>query len=157
MATRTQIRYEVMPRYSGGSPAMVDKATAERIADQERKAYVAYSNGWYGVEGKAKADKEGLDGIVVTSRDGRSYTDHLTGTDYGNMPYSAIRRPNQLTVSRYRSTVYVWHRRRLLLEEPVNKARSLEGVVIRTLRETYPKDIGIQDAMNLWQAREEIR
>lgn len=56
--------YNVRPRYTPGSPAMVDAATAARVARQEKAGYEDALSGVYGVELQTRAQNEGLRGIV---------------------------------------------------------------------------------------------
>lgn len=86
--------YNVNPRYTSGSPAMVDRETAERVAAEEREAYSAHITGIYGEPRRAMADREGLSGIVehvmqecrqLSGRgwlDGSLVHDVLTGEKY---------------------------------------------------------------------------
>lgn len=55
--------YHVYPRYTPGSPAMVDVATAERVARQEREAFADCDI--LGMENK------GLSGIVLAKKEAR--------------------------------------------------------------------------------------
>ena len=74
--------YSVTPRYSGGSPAMVDQSTALRVVQDERGEYEAALSGIYGAEKKARAEREGLDFIVVCMderRDRWDVADAITG------------------------------------------------------------------------------
>lgn len=56
--------YNVEPRYTGGSPAGVDEATALRVALQERDSYLYIIKGFEGDERKERANKLGLSFIV---------------------------------------------------------------------------------------------
>lgn len=58
--------YRVAPRYTPGSPALVDRATAERVAREERAAYDRILSGRYGAHAETIADAKarGLGGIV---------------------------------------------------------------------------------------------
>jgi hypothetical protein len=58
--------YEVIPTYSGGSPAQVDEATARRVAFQEKEAYERYVSGFYGEEERERAEIRGLGNIVFS-------------------------------------------------------------------------------------------
>ncbi len=60
--------YYVKPRYTPGSPGMVDRLTADRVADEERAGYEYAVQGTYGEEMKLKAEALGLSGIVETRR-----------------------------------------------------------------------------------------
>jgi hypothetical protein len=61
---RNAIHFDVMPRYSCGSPAMVSEAQALKVVQDERSAYVRVTEGMYGAEAKAAAYRMGLYGIV---------------------------------------------------------------------------------------------
>lgn len=54
---------QVAPRYTPGSPGMVDRSTAERIATEERAAYQRALEGVYGEQDRSKALLMGLRGI----------------------------------------------------------------------------------------------
>jgi hypothetical protein len=56
--------YHVAPRYTGGSPAMVDEATAERVAKQEKQSIEYVLQGVEGETNKARAERLGLRGIA---------------------------------------------------------------------------------------------
>src|SRR5262245_50457146 len=73
--------YEVAPRYTPGSPALVEPGTAARVAEHERKSYLTARAGIYGSEEQARAERLGLAGIVWSWRQaGRLIlaVDHLT-------------------------------------------------------------------------------
>jgi hypothetical protein len=61
---RAQGHYDVHPRYSCGSPAMVPEHTARGVAEDERRAYEAALTGFYGEAEQEKAKQLGLAGIV---------------------------------------------------------------------------------------------
>lgn len=70
--------YHVAPRYTPGSPALVDVTTAMRVADEEKAAYEWLVNNPGAMpEDDAKAKKLGLKGIVE-ARDGLKVLDVLT-------------------------------------------------------------------------------
>lgn len=75
--------YQVSPRYTAGSPAQVDAATAQRVKEQEVAAYLDALSGGQGSDEQAKAQKLGVDGIVeivVNYADGsQAITDEITG------------------------------------------------------------------------------
>lgn len=56
--------FNVAPRYSGGSPAMVPAATAHRVAVEEKEGYYRHRSGVYGEENRTKALTLGMRGIV---------------------------------------------------------------------------------------------
>lgn len=73
--------FDVRPRYTPGSPAMVDRATAERVARDERAAYHDAIS-WSLDPQHAKAREQGLGGIVRECWEHHgvlNYRDLLTG------------------------------------------------------------------------------
>lgn len=62
--TRKTGFYDVRPRYTPGSPGLVDEATAQRVAKEERESYEHALSGIMGEIDKARAEKLGLRGIV---------------------------------------------------------------------------------------------
>lgn len=58
---RKRGHFNVAPRYTSGSPAMVDEATALRVANQERKQWTNEGEGFFGKEARDRALKVGLD------------------------------------------------------------------------------------------------
>jgi hypothetical protein len=57
--------YNIRPRYTPGSPAMVyDNPTASRVAKSEKAFYEEALTGIMGAELKERAEREGLKGIV---------------------------------------------------------------------------------------------
>ena len=56
--------FDVRPRYTPGSPGLVDEATAQRVAKEERESYEHALTGIVGDAEKARAEKLGLRGIV---------------------------------------------------------------------------------------------
>jgi hypothetical protein len=65
MKLRYRMTYHVRPRYTCGSPAMVDEATARRVADEEVRAIAASLSGMIGPIEKQRAESLGLAGIAV--------------------------------------------------------------------------------------------
>jgi hypothetical protein len=57
--------FDVSPRYSPGSPALVDRLTAEKVMRTEREFYAHALEGIYGEAAQQKAQSLGLEGIVV--------------------------------------------------------------------------------------------
>jgi hypothetical protein len=79
MATRW---YQVAPRYTSGSPALVDARLARHVAAAERAAHARALTGLYGDAAREEAEHCGLAGIVWSWRQhGRSvrYQDEITG------------------------------------------------------------------------------
>ena len=56
--------YHVDPRYTGGSGAMVDEATARRVAEEEKRSIEYVLKGYEGEKNKALAERLGLRGIA---------------------------------------------------------------------------------------------
>lgn len=56
--------FHVMPRYTAGSPSVVDEATAQRVACEEALAYERALRGRYGAEAAQRASALGLAGIA---------------------------------------------------------------------------------------------
>jgi len=56
--------YNVEPRYTPGSPAMVDEATARRVAEEEKQSIEYVLQGYEGEKNKALAERLGLRGIA---------------------------------------------------------------------------------------------
>src|SRR5215469_9638592 len=106
--------YNVIPRYTPGSPAWVDASTGRLVAKQEEDAIGRYLEGFHGPDKQALAEREGLEGIVLVQdreahQDG--YRDVITGRYYGSMPYMAIRYPERLTLNHEgRQLVCYFHR-----------------------------------------------
>ena len=76
--------FNVAPRYSPGSPALVSQAIAERVAADEVDFYRAVLEGVYGPDEVARAQQLGLDGIVeerVERHDGELVRDVITGRE----------------------------------------------------------------------------
>lgn len=79
------VLYEVTPRYTAGSPAVVSRAIAEEVARTEREFYHHAKEGYWGCEWRRKAERLGLAGIVKSYlQRGHIYivNDLLTGTRY---------------------------------------------------------------------------
>lgn len=87
MIYREPAKLNVVPRYTPGSPALVDRETALRVVEQERAAYARVLTGAYGEEDKRRAERLGLEGIVYgynTRERGNPRVrlhDYLTGED----------------------------------------------------------------------------
>jgi hypothetical protein len=63
------MHYNVKPRYTPGSPAMVDERIARRVVQQERQAYEDALSGAWGEKERQTAEKLGLEGIVEEVRE----------------------------------------------------------------------------------------
>lgn len=64
--------FDVRPRYTAGSGAMVDERTARKVAAEERDAYEAALLGVYGEAERTKAEREGLSGIAIYMKETRT-------------------------------------------------------------------------------------
>jgi hypothetical protein len=73
-----RVSYNVIPRYSPGSPALVDRATALRVASNELDAYQRTVEGAYGEDDRKRALIEGISGIV---EERAVYPHHYIATD----------------------------------------------------------------------------
>jgi len=60
---RVPIYFEVRPRYTCGSPGQVSERICAEEALSEQEGYQRALSGVYGEESKAKAEREGLEGI----------------------------------------------------------------------------------------------
>jgi hypothetical protein len=77
--------YNVAPRYTSGSPAMVAEDTAIRVAQEELAAHAHAQTGIYGVDAMERAEREGLDGIAYSCYEARNKMyvhDLITGIHY---------------------------------------------------------------------------
>lgn len=64
--TRRRFSYwDVIPRYSGGSPAGVDEHTAKSVAKDEENLIKGYREGWFDNESQKIAQDIGLAGVVL--------------------------------------------------------------------------------------------
>jgi len=76
------LTWNVAPRYTAGSPAMVDTETARRVAIQEKEAIQGHLDGFFGDEAREKAQRLGLAGIVWSTLETHRMlrtTDLITG------------------------------------------------------------------------------
>jgi hypothetical protein len=83
MASR--LTFHVAPRYSGGSPAMVDATIAEHVAKTERDEYNRRLSGAFGPEERLRATRLGLNMIVYTIMEIKSTVyvrDEITGDSF---------------------------------------------------------------------------
>jgi hypothetical protein len=74
--------YHVAPRYTPGSPAMVDREIALRVADEEKRHWSELMDGVYGEDAKLVAQRKGLHGIAefrVERKNGFDVQDLVTG------------------------------------------------------------------------------
>jgi hypothetical protein len=81
---RADYRFNVAPRYSCGSPAMVSEGIAMHVAANEQSAYGYILAGSQGDKGEEEALRDGLGGIVTAMREqprgkGWDILDLLTG------------------------------------------------------------------------------
>ncbi len=76
------VSFSVAPRYTPGSPGLVDEETALRVASQEKETYEVAAEGAYGVDFQRIAREKGLGGIVekrIERGQGWDVTDLITG------------------------------------------------------------------------------
>jgi hypothetical protein len=73
-----KLMYNVAPRYTGGSPALVDRETAEAVMEEELDAYSRAMFGVYGEKHREKARRLGLKGIVEHRQ---TFAHHYIATD----------------------------------------------------------------------------
>lgn len=118
--------YNVRPRYSPGSPAAVDEATALRVVREERDAYEHALAGAWGEAERQRAELLGLDGIVYSlHEDGRGrhfrwvQGDLITGTVTRRLDSEALRSEGYLSFSE----LPTWARERV---PQTNRASDLE-------------------------------
>jgi hypothetical protein len=77
--------YNVRPRYTPGSPAMVSQEMADRVLVEELRAYGPHLEGWYGEEGQRVAKVLGVKGIaecMIEKRKAWEVTDLATHQTY---------------------------------------------------------------------------
>ena len=82
---RRNPHFSVAPRYGPGSPALVDQATALRVARDEEGCYQHANVGRYGEVDQTKAQTQGLVGIAevrVETKKGWDVLDLITGERY---------------------------------------------------------------------------
>lgn len=89
----------VAPRYTPGSPALVDMTTALRVAAEEAEAIQAALDGAWGEEQKARAERLGLRGIAEDKREqgsgkkhGWDVLDLCTGERFFRLTTEALRK-----------------------------------------------------------------
>lgn len=85
LGRKSSCHFNVRPRYTPGSPAMVGMDLAERVAREEARAIRAALEGAYGVEQQKKAQEEGLKGIAeAVYEKGKNWIvlDLITGEQY---------------------------------------------------------------------------
>ena len=70
---RPKYSFHVAPRWSSGSPAMVDMMTAMKVARDEVECGQFAAQGAYGEEAKLKYELCGLRGIVYITYEKRGY------------------------------------------------------------------------------------
>ena len=76
------IQFNVAPRYTCGSPALVNPRIARHVAEEERRAYEHHLEGIYGEERQKRAEEKGLALISFTmkeTRKGWEVEDLITG------------------------------------------------------------------------------
>jgi hypothetical protein len=96
-------KYHVAPRYTCGSPALVDAKTAHGVAQDELRGYSYALTGIYGPSWKARALCEGLQGIVewhTVFSYHIKYIDLLTGDE-------GIRKQGKQTITGFRGDLII--------------------------------------------------
>lgn len=91
---RKPLYYNVAPRYTPGSPALVRQEIAEQVAAEEARAIEYYLKGYMGEESRAIAERLGLAGIVELRhemRKGWDVIDLCTGTRHFR-PFPKVKR-----------------------------------------------------------------
>ena len=91
--------FNVAPRYTPGSPALVPEDIALRVAMQERNSITHALDGSWGPKEKADAERFGLRGIVEFRRErgsgkksGWEVIDLCTGEKFFRLSYEALRK-----------------------------------------------------------------
>jgi hypothetical protein len=91
--------FNVAPRYTPGSPALVDEGIALRVALQERSSVVHILDGLEGEKNQARAKRLGLGGIVEYrvsrgsgKKEGWEVTDVITGEKFFRLSSGALRK-----------------------------------------------------------------
>jgi len=82
---RSRFQCNVRPRYTGGSPALVDLATAQQVAASEMRSHGDALEGIHGEAHQERAQRLGLRGIaeqVKETRKGWEVVDLITGEQY---------------------------------------------------------------------------
>jgi len=77
--------YYVRPRYTPGSPSMVSRETAERVAREEKSAMADALEGLQGAEQKRRAEALGLHGVAelrTEANNGWRVRDLITGAEF---------------------------------------------------------------------------
>lgn len=75
--------YHVAPRYTSGSPAMVPVYTAQKVADEELRAFEMTKTGVFGPDQATQAETRGVERIAYSTRESGRFmhvTDLITGT-----------------------------------------------------------------------------
>lgn len=81
--------FNLVPRYTSGSPAMVDLGEACRVADHEKEAHANHLSGVFGDECRRMAETKGLHGIAYArwEKGGKVWRlDLLTGREEIELP-----------------------------------------------------------------------
>jgi peptidoglycan/xylan/chitin deacetylase (PgdA/CDA1 family) len=82
---RRKAQFNVAPRYTSGSPALVDRNQAVQVAREEEGGYQHAAIGRYGPKLEERARTQGLLGIAevrVETRKGWDVLDLITGERY---------------------------------------------------------------------------
>lgn len=88
MGRRENLNYSVAPRYTAGSPGLVDPATGQTVAAEEKRAYQRALEGMYGPEDQERAKAAGLEGIVyiVTEKGGNMHIRDVITEQFFKVP-----------------------------------------------------------------------
>lgn len=142
--------YQLIPRYSGGSPAWTkDGVLTARVVEQEKEAYLVALTGALGPELKRTAQEQELEGVVLLCLGSQHYSDQITGRDYGLMPYEAIRHYEQITCITKGKHAHYFFRRQGLCKLPARQASM--GVVLRALEAKWQISWTSKEAEALWR------
>lgn len=147
--------YELIPRYSAGSPAMVhDQREVQRVIHHEKFMHEAATEGVFGPESQAKAERLGLRGIALKRISDDRFLDLITDTEMKDIPYAAIRHPEKLVVHRKgREESYFFRFERIALL-PVSKTPDANMMkVSHLLAQLLGTDIFDATVSEMWRGR----
>lgn len=106
--------YSVLPTFTPGSSAQVDKLIAERVVLQERESYDHALSGIYGEDVKRAAERRGLAGIVFAwYEDGKKVRVHdMIMDEHSVFPnFPAFQNWNRIRRTETATYISVLHRR----------------------------------------------
>lgn len=125
--------YNVAPRYTAGSPALVDYDTAAQVAKEEKAAYERCLEGVYGTDMQDKARRLGLDFIV----EGRTTHAHHY------MAHDLI--THRIRDSRDSDPRKLW--RLVRLRSPIAPLNGLRARVVAISKRTQGLTVRLEDAV----------